>query len=143
VPDGSPVHPVNLCSTAKGKTYADGDTLLQYKEFQWGDVVANFMGSGIGLFFSYHAERRYRSRREIQRLYEPLDQELYGDETEEEDEVDREEDGTGGGVNVWKSGSPGKKVRFGEDEILQGHQGLPRSQPKDTLFQIDDDDDDD
>lgn len=127
--------------------------LQQYKTFQWGDVVANFMGSGIGLFFSYHAERRYRTRREIERLYEPLDQELYGDETEEDDE--REEE-TGGGVNVWKAtngsnggGGEGKKVRFGENQILEEyeHEGQERgptagSNHKDNLFRIDDDDDD-
>ncbi|UZJ52876.1 hypothetical protein CBS101457_002196 [Exobasidium rhododendri] len=136
-----------VCFAAGGIGSEVVQSLLPYKEFQWGDVVANFMGSGIGLFFSYHAERRYRSKREIQRLYEPLDQELYGDETEEEEE--REDEETGGGVNIWKSDSTdhpshgeGKKVRFGGDTALQGSQSDGHSQLKDNLFRIDDDEDD-
>lgn len=58
---------------------------IKYKTFQWGDVLANFVGSGLGLFLSYHAERKYRTRREIERLYEPLDQELFGDH---DDDID-------------------------------------------------------
>jgi len=46
---------------------------LPFKEFQLGDIVANLLGSSIGLFTSYHLERYYRKRREIARLYQPLD----------------------------------------------------------------------
>jgi hypothetical protein len=119
----------------------------QYKTFQWGDVIANFMGSGVGLFFSFHAERRYRSRREIERLYEPLDEELYDDD--HEDDSLREDDFTGGGINVWKSDnenreSNGKKVRFGQDEVLD-HGTTEWQTPtpqvrKEDLFQITDED---
>lgn len=45
---------------------------LPYKEFQWGDVLANLLGSTIGLYFAYYIERYYRHRREIARLYRPL-----------------------------------------------------------------------
>ncbi|KAK7020561.1 hypothetical protein R3P38DRAFT_2970192 [Favolaschia claudopus] len=45
----------------------------QYKEFQFGDIVANLLGCSVGLFASYHMERYYRKRREIARLYQPLD----------------------------------------------------------------------
>jgi len=47
-------------------------SMLPYKEFQFGDVVANLLGSSIGLYTSYHLERYYRHRREIARLYTPL-----------------------------------------------------------------------
>ncbi|KIK92139.1 hypothetical protein PAXRUDRAFT_591560 [Paxillus rubicundulus Ve08.2h10] len=44
-----------------------------HKEFDFGDVAANILGSTIGLYTSYHIEKYYRSRREIARLYRPLD----------------------------------------------------------------------
>jgi len=47
-------------------------SLLPYKTFQFGDIVANILGSGIGLYIAYHLERYYRRRREISRLYRPL-----------------------------------------------------------------------
>ena len=37
---------------------------LQYKEFRIGDVVANLLGSSLGLYISYHLEKYYRHRRE-------------------------------------------------------------------------------
>ncbi|KAK7035468.1 hypothetical protein VNI00_011761 [Paramarasmius palmivorus] len=46
---------------------------IQYKEFQMGDIVANLLGSSIGLYTAFHAEKYYRHRREIARLYRPLD----------------------------------------------------------------------
>ncbi|KAH7916560.1 hypothetical protein BJ138DRAFT_1139333 [Hygrophoropsis aurantiaca] len=48
-------------------------SMLPYKEFQFGDVVANVFGSSTGLYLAYYSERHYRSRREIARLYRPLD----------------------------------------------------------------------
>jgi len=47
-------------------------SLLPHKTFQFGDVVANLLGSGIGLYVAYHLEKYYRRRREISRLYRPL-----------------------------------------------------------------------
>jgi len=47
-------------------------SMLPHKTFQFGDVVANLLGSGIGLYVAYHLERYYRQRREILRLYRPL-----------------------------------------------------------------------
>jgi len=60
-------------------------SMLPYKEFQFSDVVANLFGSSIGLFSSYHLERYYRKRREIARLYQPLNS---GDMSDLEDEDD-------------------------------------------------------
>jgi len=37
----------------------------QSKEFQIGDVVANLLGSSVGLYISYHLEKYYRHRREV------------------------------------------------------------------------------
>ncbi|KAJ7709841.1 hypothetical protein B0H17DRAFT_1029441 [Mycena rosella] len=60
-------------------------SMLPYKEFQFGDVVANLLGSSIGLFASYHMERYYRKRREIARLYQPLDSGSMSDLEDEDD----------------------------------------------------------
>ncbi|SNX84426.1 uncharacterized protein MEPE_03135 [Melanopsichium pennsylvanicum] len=59
-------------------------SLLPYKQFQLGDIIANLLGSSLGLFFSYHLEKRYRARRELERLYAPLDAEDYGDLDQDE-----------------------------------------------------------
>ncbi|KZT29018.1 hypothetical protein NEOLEDRAFT_1128527 [Neolentinus lepideus HHB14362 ss-1] len=48
-------------------------SMLPYKEFQMGDITANILGSSIGLYVAYYLERYYRHRREISRLYRPLD----------------------------------------------------------------------
>lgn len=48
-------------------------SMLPHKEFQSGDVVANWLGSTVGLYLAYYIEKHYRSRREIARLYRPLE----------------------------------------------------------------------
>jgi len=58
-------------------------SMLPFKDFQIGDVVANLLGSSIGLYVAYHAERYYRHRREIARLYRPLDMDVLSDDEEE------------------------------------------------------------
>ncbi|KAJ7774514.1 hypothetical protein DFH07DRAFT_102042 [Mycena maculata] len=60
-------------------------SMLPYKEFQFGDVVANLLGSSVGLLASYHMERYYRKRREIARLYQPLDSGSVSDFEDEDD----------------------------------------------------------
>ncbi|CAL1706485.1 unnamed protein product [Somion occarium] len=59
-------------------------SMLPYKEFQFGDVVANLLGSAIGLYIAYNLERYYRSRREISRLYRPLDTDYLSSEDEDD-----------------------------------------------------------
>lgn len=54
-------------------------SMLPHKEFQSGDVVANWLGSTLGLYLAYHIERYYRSRREIARLYRPLETDYISD----------------------------------------------------------------
>jgi len=60
-------------------------SMLPYKDFQLGDVIANLLGSSIGLYTSYHLERYYRYRREIARLYTPLAA-TFSDSEEDADE---------------------------------------------------------
>lgn len=60
-------------------------SLLPYKEFQTGDVAANLLGSTLGLYIAYYLERYYRHRREISRLYRPLDDTAPSDD---EDDVE-------------------------------------------------------
>jgi len=59
-------------------------SLLPYKVFQIGDVIANLLGSSVGLFAAYHLERYYRHRREIARLYQPINTSLSDLEDDEE-----------------------------------------------------------
>jgi len=59
-------------------------SMLPYKEFQAGDIMANLLGSSIGLYVAYHMERYYRSRREIARLYRPLDTEILSDDEDDD-----------------------------------------------------------
>ncbi|KAF5351688.1 hypothetical protein D9756_007606 [Leucocoprinus leucothites] len=54
-------------------------SLLPYKEFQAGDTAANLLGSSLGLISSFHLERYYRYRREISRLYHPLENDSLSD----------------------------------------------------------------
>jgi len=61
-------------------------SMLPYKTFQSEDVVANLLGSSCGLFISYYLEKYYRHRREISRLYRPLD--ATAEDAISEDELD-------------------------------------------------------
>ncbi|EGO00105.1 hypothetical protein SERLA73DRAFT_180538 [Serpula lacrymans var. lacrymans S7.3] len=70
-------------------------SMLPYKEFHFGDVVANMLGSTIGLYIAYYVERYYRHRREIARLYRPLDT-----ESVLSDDEDLSEDGSGQGTQL-------------------------------------------
>jgi len=56
---------------------------LPYKTFQVGDVIANLLGSTVGLFVARFFARRLRHRRELAQLYQPLDD---FPETEEDEE---------------------------------------------------------
>ncbi|KIK67155.1 hypothetical protein GYMLUDRAFT_92990 [Collybiopsis luxurians FD-317 M1] len=59
-------------------------SMLPYKIFDTGDIVANLLGSSIGLYAAYHLERYYRNRREIARLYQPLDMEALSEDEDDE-----------------------------------------------------------
>lgn len=47
--------------------------LLPYKIFDWADILANIAGCVLGLWTSWHVEKRIREKRELRRLYTPLD----------------------------------------------------------------------
>lgn len=143
-----------VCFAAGGLGSEIVQSLLPYKTFQWLDVLANFAGSALGLFFSYHAEKRYRTRREIERLYEPLDQEVYGDDEDDgedddglgrgsgafRDAGDGERDpwsaadeagfgAIGGRASGKKKGGPDeRRVRFGEDQVWESSEQTSSSQ---------------
>jgi len=51
-------------------------SMLPSKEFQIGDIAANLLGSSLGLYIAYYLERYYRHRREISRLYQPLNDDI-------------------------------------------------------------------
>lgn len=46
--------------------------LLQWKTFQWGDILANLLGSSLFLYIGVLLRRRARRRSEIAELYQPL-----------------------------------------------------------------------
>ncbi|KAK2464210.1 hypothetical protein APHAL10511_003667 [Amanita phalloides] len=48
-------------------------SILPYKQFDIEDIFANLVGSSAGLFAAHYLDRYYRYRREISRLYRPLD----------------------------------------------------------------------
>lgn len=101
-------------------------SLLPYKQFQLGDIIANLFGSSLGLFFSYHIELSYRARREIERLYAPLDIEDYGDLDDEEGSEDNtasankrpkpaRDEPRNSSTAALSAASSKKKVHFGND----------------------------
>ncbi|KZO98937.1 hypothetical protein CALVIDRAFT_561864 [Calocera viscosa TUFC12733] len=71
-----------LCFVLGGIVSEFVQALLPYKTFQVGDIAANLLGSSVGLWLSWNLERYYRHRREISRLYQPLD--VMDDQTDEE-----------------------------------------------------------
>lgn len=62
-----------LCFVLGGIVSEFVQALLPYKTFQIGDIAANLLGSSLGLWLAWNLERYYRHRREISRLYQPLD----------------------------------------------------------------------
>ncbi|KDR75156.1 hypothetical protein GALMADRAFT_140692 [Galerina marginata CBS 339.88] len=61
---------------------------LPYKVFQWGDILANLLGSTLGLCLAHYLERYYRHRKEIARLYRPLSGSVTYFEDEDEDDLE-------------------------------------------------------
>jgi len=76
-----------VCFFAGGFISEVVQSTLPHKEFQIGDVVANLLGSSVGLYISYHLEKYYRRRREISQLYRPLDTDYLSDGEDEDIEV--------------------------------------------------------
>ncbi|KAF8342336.1 uncharacterized protein EI90DRAFT_1331386 [Cantharellus anzutake] len=51
-------------------------SMLPYRKFEAGDIIANILGSSCGLTVAYYLEKYYRKRREIARLYQPIDADI-------------------------------------------------------------------
>lgn len=49
------------------------DKLLQYKTFQFGDVIANLLGASIGLYAATFTEKCYQELRQLELAYAPID----------------------------------------------------------------------
>lgn len=101
-------------------------SLLPYKRFDALDILANLFGSSLGLWLSYHAERRYRLDREVRRLYRPLDPEEYGDEVEEDFGLmdDGDEEGIDGDGNPQTRGASVCSVRQSQATVEAIRSGL-------------------
>ncbi|KAI3625296.1 hypothetical protein CBS9595_000657 [Malassezia furfur] len=102
-------------------------SLLPYKTFQLGDILANLAGSSIGLYVAYHVERRYRANREIEPLYAPLGTGMRPDEDAYE-------------VNDWDASSvdhaPERSNGTWLDEPYESASGQVVTE---SVFQLDDD----
>lgn len=72
-------------------------SLLPYKTFQFGDVFANLLGSGLALWWSWRRAREDRREQELRRLYTRMD---HLDQVDDEEDEDPEEEGGGGGEDV-------------------------------------------
>ncbi|KAM0756534.1 hypothetical protein T439DRAFT_376709 [Meredithblackwellia eburnea MCA 4105] len=75
-----------------GSEFVQG--LLPYKTFQWGDVVANLLGTSLGMFVARSWTRAARRAREIRRLYQPVNldhMDQVSDSSSSEDEGDRDQ----------------------------------------------------
>ncbi|ORX41171.1 hypothetical protein BD324DRAFT_678553 [Kockovaella imperatae] len=53
--------------------------LLPWKTFQWGDILANLLGSSLFLYLAHLLHARSRKRMEISTLYQPLSSHVYRD----------------------------------------------------------------
>ncbi|GAA6055687.1 hypothetical protein JCM3770_001021 [Rhodotorula araucariae] len=72
-------------------------SLLPYKTFQPGDVLANLLGSSLALALSHHFAREARRSAELRRLYTTLDQ-ISDDDEEDEQDGDPDGDAVGDGA---------------------------------------------
>ncbi|TFK68688.1 hypothetical protein BDN72DRAFT_870890 [Pluteus cervinus] len=62
-------------------------SMLPYKEFQIGDVIANLLGSSLGLCIAYSIDKHHRHRKEIARLYRPVDTEYLSDPEDVDEDI--------------------------------------------------------
>ncbi|GJN94103.1 hypothetical protein Rhopal_007177-T1 [Rhodotorula paludigena] len=134
-------------------------SLLPYKTFQPGDLLANVLGASLALALSHHFAREARRERELRRLYDQLGG--LSDDEEEEDEEEAEADELLGGADT-----PAREMeegrRVGSGGAGQGMAALggggggggarsssrreardPWSATEDEIFGLGDDDDED
>ncbi|GAA6025416.1 hypothetical protein JCM10207_004544, partial [Rhodosporidiobolus poonsookiae] len=72
---------VGVCVLCGGILSEFIQSLLPYKTFHFGDVIANLLGSSLGVALSYRLNAQRRRDRELRRLYEQL-----GEMSDSEDE---------------------------------------------------------
>ncbi|SCV74754.1 BQ2448_7783 [Microbotryum intermedium] len=63
-------------------------SLLPYKSFQWGDVVANILGTTLGITLARSWTRHREQAQQLRRLYQPL----HLDDSDDDDDDEEEED---------------------------------------------------
>lgn len=49
-----------------------GNAKPQWKEFQWGDILANLLGASLFIYLAHLLHLRLRKRQELSSLYQPL-----------------------------------------------------------------------
>ncbi|CAO1621941.1 unnamed protein product [Sympodiomycopsis kandeliae] len=118
-------------------------SLLPFKIFDWGDILANLCGCSLGLWTSWHVEKRIREKRELRRFYTPLDFDSQdgpqGGHGFEDDDDDEAEDDI--------EARPARAKPSTQNNQRQSSQSPPAATPAqaplrtEDLFSIDDEDD--
>ncbi|GAA6013888.1 hypothetical protein JCM11491_000458 [Sporobolomyces phaffii] len=80
----------SVCCVVGGVGSEFVQSLVPYKTFQVGDVVANLAGSGLALWWSWRRARDHRRDKELRRLYVRMDQ---LDDDDDDDDDDNESGG--------------------------------------------------
>ncbi|KAJ1304690.1 hypothetical protein OPQ81_005829 [Rhizoctonia solani] len=111
-------------------------SLFPNKTFQAGEIMANLLGSTVGLYASYMIERHHRHRREIARLYQPLNAGEPSPTSSEEDlslplhtnpsKSNAKPKGSAHVGNVWDHHSREELFGIGEDDMSDNENGNHR-----------------
>ncbi|GAA6039769.1 hypothetical protein JCM8097_004213 [Rhodosporidiobolus ruineniae] len=104
---------VGVCVLAGGILSELVQSLLPYKTFQPGDVLANLLGSSLGVVLSSRLASRQRRERELRRLYEQLGG--LSDDEEEDEEAQVQGEGLLSSARA-------------EREMEEGRRGVQRAQ---------------
>lgn len=109
---------------------------MQYKQFQWGDILANLLGATLFTYIAHLMSVRARRRSEIRELYQPLQASSYRDaqgrvhlfdRDVEAGEMDEEESRRG---SVW------------DDTVSEHELRLSGERQAEAAFALGDEDDD-
>ncbi|TEB30312.1 hypothetical protein FA13DRAFT_1575407, partial [Coprinellus micaceus] len=107
-------------------------SFLPFKEFEFFDIVANLCGASLGLFVTFHLEKYYRHRREIARIYRPMNTDYSDGDDDEELSSAFLLPTHSPGTRTPKT-AKGKTVRFADPNTWE---------EREEVFNIGDDDDD-
>jgi len=131
-------------------------SLLPYKNFQFFDVVANLLGSGLALWYSWKRARDDRREKELRRLYTRMDQ-FDEDDEENSDLEDEAEQGLMGGRSPSlrtgprtprsgggpRGGTTGREMEEGRNANSNSTPSNKRQQQKDNPWDDRDEDEED